>query len=59
MKRFSIAALSAHLSSSTPTLHVTVSRDVDVVKRGFLYVKRPPSDSAFKIRLKVSIQREK
>lgn len=47
MKRLSIAAL----SSSTPAL-ATVSRDGDVVKRGCLYVKRPPSDSTFKLRLK-------
>jgi len=50
MKRFSVAAL----SSSTPAL-ATVSRDGDVVKRGCLYVKRPPSDSAFKLRLKVCV----
>ena len=50
MKRFSIATR----SSSTPAL-ATVSRgDSDVVKHGCLYVKRPPSDRAFKFRLKVS-----
>jgi len=41
------------VTSSPGSRDVTCPRDLDVLKRGFLYVKRPPTDSAFKIRLKV------